>query len=45
MIATAITGLTVIATGVITAHVPVKSNSPERPAMSTPVDVGRAPAP
>jgi hypothetical protein len=48
MIATAVTGLAVIATGVDvvnTAHVPVKSNAPERPAFSSSVDVGRAPSP
>jgi hypothetical protein len=48
MIVTAVTCLAVIAAGaavIITAHVPVASNSPERPAISSPVDVGRAPAP
>ncbi|MFY9934191.1 MAG: hypothetical protein WAK82_39905 [Streptosporangiaceae bacterium] len=48
MIATAVTGLAVIATGVavvITAHITVKSNPPERPAISSSVDVGRAPPP
>lgn len=48
MIATAVTSLAVIATGVavvITAHITVKSNPPERPAISSSVDVGRAPPP
>jgi hypothetical protein len=48
MIATVVTGLAVIVTGVtvaITAHVPVKANSPERPAMSSSVDVGGTPSP